>query len=73
MLTMNLKNIPTGTLDGTLDGAFAMTGGESGSVTLQLSFSGMLQAGAGSTVERKPGTTHITGTATSTPARTTST
>ena len=64
-LTMQLKNIPTGTLDGTLVGTVNMSGGEHGDLALNLAFTGMLQAGAGSTVIRQPGTTHITGTATS--------
>lgn len=64
-LTMQLKNIPNGTLDGTLAGAFAMTGELAGSVVLSITFSGTLQPGAGSKVERKPGSTHIVGTATS--------
>jgi hypothetical protein len=42
-----------------------MTGDLKNTVTLTLSFTGMLQAGSGTTVERKPGTTHITGTAVS--------
>ncbi len=64
-LDMMLKGIPTGTLSGTLVGDFTMTGAEHGTVTLNLAFTGTLQAGTGSTVERAPGTTHITGTATS--------
>jgi hypothetical protein len=61
-LGMKLSMVPTGTLTGTLAGAYAMTGDLSGKVTLNVSFSGDLQAGAGNTVQRKPGTTHITGT-----------
>lgn len=64
-LTMDLKSIPTGTLDGTFAGAFTMTGDLKNTVTLTLGFTGMLQAGSGTAVERKPGTTHITGTAVS--------
>ncbi len=66
-LDMQLKNIPTGTLNGTLVGTYAMDGDLKGSVTLNLTFSGTLQANAQDPkiVERKPGTTHITGTATS--------
>jgi hypothetical protein len=64
-LNMMLLNIPTGTVTGTLIGAVTMTGEEEGSLTLNLSFVGEIQAGAGGLVERKPGTTHITGTATS--------
>ena len=64
-LTINLKGIPTGTLDGSLNGAFAMTGAESGQVTLALTFAGQIESGPNNTVVRKAGTTHITGTATS--------
>ena len=65
MLSMDLKNIPTGTLSGTFDGVWTMTGTLKNQVTLTLTFTADLQAGANNTVERKPGTTHITGTATS--------
>lgn len=65
MLNMDLMMIPTGTLTGTFTGSFTMTGDLKNTVTLDLSFTGMLQAGANMTVERKPGTTHITGTAVS--------
>ncbi len=64
-LTINLKGIPTGTLDGSLTGAFRMSGVLDGQVSLALTFTGQLEAGAGSTVQRKAGTTHIVGTATS--------
>ena len=63
-LDMKLSKIPTGTLDGTLAGKFLLTGDLEGTVTLNLAFSGDLQATSdGTGVERKPGTTHITGTA----------
>jgi len=66
-LSMKLSKIPTGTVDGTLSGDYAMTGDLEGDVTLSISFSGQLQPTAAdpTKVERKPGTTHITGTATS--------
>ena len=64
-LTINLKGIPNGTLDGSLNGSFMMSGGLSGQVSLALSFSGQIQSGPNNTVVRAPGTTHITGTATS--------
>ena len=64
-LNMMLLSIPTGTLSGTLVGTVTMTGEEEGALTLNLTFQGQLQAGAGGIVERKPGTTRITGTATS--------
>jgi len=64
-LTINLKNIPTGTLDGSLTGSFMMSGGETGQVSLALTFSGQIESGPNNTVVRKAGTTHIIGTATS--------
>ena len=64
-LVINLKNIPSGTVDGSLNGPFMMSGGLSGQVSLSLTFSGQTEAGPGNTVVRKAGTTHITGTATS--------
>jgi hypothetical protein len=66
-LSMKLSKIPTGTIDGTLGGTFGMTGQLEGEVTLALSFVGDLQPNEtdDTKVERKPGTTHITGTASS--------
>jgi len=65
-LTIDLKSIPGGTLDGSLVGSFLMSGGLTGQVSLTLSFSGRIEAGTeAGTVVRKVGTTHITGTATS--------
>lgn len=64
-LNMQLKNIPTGTLTGTLIGSLTVAGELSGTVALNLTFSGTLQPGTGTKVERTPGTTRITGTATS--------
>jgi hypothetical protein len=64
VIDMKLAKIPDGTVDGTLAGTFFMTGDLEGPVKLNLTFSGDLQAGAGGAlVERKPGTTRITGTA----------
>jgi hypothetical protein len=65
LLDMKLSKVPMGTLAGTLSGAYAISGDLSGSVTLHLAFTGDLQASASDAtkVERKPGTTHITGTA----------
>ena len=60
---MQLKGIPTGTMTGTLVGTVGMTGDLTGDVTLNLSFTSTLQAGTGTAVTRKPGTTVITGTA----------
>jgi len=64
-LDMQLKGIPTGTLDGTLVGTYGMTGALKGEVALNVAFSGALEANDAGGVERKPGSTHITGTATS--------
>ncbi|HSQ61554.1 MAG TPA: hypothetical protein VLM85_00010 [Polyangiaceae bacterium] len=63
-LGMSLQGIPTGTLTGSLDGTYGMKGALQGTVTLAVTFNGDLQQGDAG-VERKPGTTHITGTATS--------
>jgi hypothetical protein len=64
-LDMMLKNIPSGTLDGTLMGDYHLTGDIKAYVTLDLTFSGTLMSGGNSTVVRVPGSTHVTGTATS--------
>jgi len=62
-LDLTLRNVPTGTLDGTLAGDFAMSGDLTGVVTLNLTMSGMLEACCDGGTERKPGTTTVTGTA----------
>ena len=66
-LTMSLNGIPSGTMDGTLSGTYNMTGELVGVVTLSLAFAGQLQPTTADMTkpERKPGTTHITGTAVS--------
>lgn len=64
-LTMQLKGIPTGTLDGALVGDYAMTGDVEGTATLNLSFTGKLMDAGGGKVVRVPGMTHVTGTVTS--------
>jgi hypothetical protein len=64
-LSINLKNIPNGTFDGSLTGSFMMSGGPSGQVSLALTFAGQIEAGPNNTVVRQAATTHITGTATS--------
>jgi hypothetical protein len=69
-LTMQLKGIPTGMLDGQLTSNSAMTGvyllsGDLvGELTLNLTISGTLMAGPNNTVLRVPGSTTVTGTAT---------
>lgn len=64
-LGMMLKGIPTGTIAGTLTGSYHVTGDLAADATLNLTFTGNLQAGLNNTVERKPGTVVVTGTATS--------
>jgi len=65
-LDMMLKDIPTGTLTGALNGDFLMRGQLQGVVTLALSFTATLEPDPmGASVIRVPGTTHITGTAVS--------
>ena len=65
-LDLSLRNIPNGTFTGTLAGAVRMSGDLKGDVTLALTFAGNLQAiPGGSGVQRAPGTTLVTGTATS--------
>jgi len=63
-LSMMLKNIPTGTLDGTLEGTYVLSGDIESQATLNLVFDGQLQDGGNSTVVRVPGSTHVTGTLT---------
>ena len=65
LISMKLSKVPDGTLDGTMKGTFTMSGDLEGPVTLDLTFTSDLQAGDGTKVVRKPGTTHIQGTATS--------
>ncbi len=64
-LTMMLMNIPTGTINGSVVGTFDMKGDLTGSVDLNLTFNGMLMSGPSNTVVRVPGSTTVTGTATS--------
>lgn len=64
-LNLSLRNIPNGTLTGTLVGDYVMDGDLEGTATLNLSFTGnIVDDGTGKTV-RAIGTTHVTGTATS--------
>jgi hypothetical protein len=63
---MMLKDIPAGTVEGTIVGDFLMRGDLQGVVTLTLSFTATLEPDPlGGIVHRAPGTTHITGTAVS--------
>lgn len=65
IIDLKLANVPNGTVTGTLNGTFKMTGDLEGNVTLTLSIAGELQPAAAdpTKVERKPDTTKITGTA----------
>jgi hypothetical protein len=63
-LEMMLKSFPNGTLDGSLTGDYTMTGDIKGTVTLMLTFSGTTMDGGNGLVVRVPGSTHVTGTAT---------
>ena len=63
-LQMQLKDIPTGTLAGTLMGTYFMDGDLAGEVTLDVTFSGRLMDAGGGDVQRVPGSTIVTGTAT---------
>ena len=66
-LDLSLQGIPNGTLTGTLVGTFRMSGDLSGPVALNLMITGDLapnaDGGSSKAVVRKPGTTHVTGTA----------
>lgn len=64
---LSLKKIPDGTLTGTIAGDYQMSGDLKGTVTLSLTLSATLQPKAtdATKVERKPGTTHVVGTAVS--------
>jgi hypothetical protein len=63
-LEMMLKSFPNGTVDGMLNGDYTMSGDLKGTVTLSVTFSGTTMDGGGGTVVRVPGSTHVTGTAT---------
>lgn len=64
-LDLKLMSIPNGTFSGTLTGTYTMRGDIEGDATLTLTFSGMIKDdGTGKTI-RAPGTTTVTGTATS--------
>lgn len=65
-LEMMLMSFPNGTLSGMLTGDYTMSGDLKGSVTLSLSFDGDTMDGGGGLVVRVPGSTHVTGTATTT-------
>lgn len=64
-LDLQLRNIPDGTISGTLTGDFLMSGDLEGVVTLDLAISGNIQDDGAGGIERAPGTITVTGTATS--------
>lgn len=64
-LNLTLRNIPTGDFTGTLMGTYHLEGDISADVTLNLMMAGTLQDVGGGATGRAPGTTTITGTATS--------
>ncbi|MBK9032876.1 MAG: hypothetical protein IPL61_16660 [Myxococcales bacterium] len=64
-LHLALRNIPAGTFTGELTGTYHLTGAIAGDVTLDLTMQGLLQDGGGGVTERMPGSTTVTGTATS--------
>jgi hypothetical protein len=64
-LELQLRNIPNGTLTGTLTGVYVMRGDLEGETTLNLTFSGAIQDDGTGKVARVPGSTMVTGTATS--------
>jgi hypothetical protein len=64
-LHLSLRDIPNGTFTGELTGVYHLTGDLEGDVTLNLMMAGMIQDGGGGLVTRVPGSTTVTGTATS--------
>lgn len=64
-LQLSLRDIPNGTFTGTLTGTYDVGGTIDGNVTLDLAMSGQIMDGGGGQVVRVPGSTTITGTATS--------
>jgi hypothetical protein len=64
-LQLSLRDIPTGTFTGSLTGTYFLEGDIEGDCTLTLTMAGALMDGGGGLVLRVPGTTTVTGTATS--------
>lgn len=64
-LNLQLRNIPAGTFDGTLTGRYFLSGDIEGEVDLNLMMTGDIMDGGAGLVVRVPGSTTITGTATS--------
>ena len=64
-LDLSLRGIPDGTFSGSLTGTVIASGDLDGDVVLAVSFAGQIQSAGAGKIRRVPGTTHITGTATS--------
>lgn len=64
-LDISLRDIPDGTLTGTLVGDVGISGDLGGIVSLDVALEGTIEPGADDTVTRTEGETHITGSATS--------
>lgn len=64
-LEINLRNIPDGTLSGTLAGVVFMEGDINGDVDVSLSFDGAIESDGNGGTQREAGTTDVTGTITS--------
>ncbi|TNE84962.1 MAG: hypothetical protein EP330_26515 [Deltaproteobacteria bacterium] len=60
---LQLRNIPTGTLEGTFAGTFQMEGDLEGDVVLDVDIAGSLQEDGSGGTEREPGTVTVVGTA----------
>ena len=64
-LDISLRDIPNGTIEGTLVGTYQMEGDIEGTATLNLSFSGTIEDDGSGGVSRTVGGTHVTGEAVS--------
>lgn len=60
-LTLSLRNIPNGTLEGTLVGTYEMEGDIEGAATLDLMISGPIEDDGDGGITRTLGQTHVTG------------
>jgi hypothetical protein len=64
-LHLSLRDIPDGTFTGELTGTYFLDGDIDGDCTLTLTMAGQIMDGGGGLVRRVPGSTTVTGTATS--------
>lgn len=64
-LDLSMKGLPDADLTGTMVGRLDMLGAIEGVLDLSLSITGQTEADANGTIRRKPGSVHVTGTATS--------